>query len=375
MKRTADVVVIGAGIQGLSAAYHLARGGIRDVIVVEKEFIGAGSSGRSASMLSLHRDDEPKIRLSQFSFDRYMAFKEELGTDIAYKPIGYLSVAVESNAGELQHRMQLCQSLDIPAEILSPDEIKALAPLLNTDDLVLGLFDRQAGVIDAHAIMLGYADKARQLGVEIRQGIRAVGIRLESGHVLGVDTASGPIATRCVVNASGADAVEVGRWAGVALPIDNRARSVFVTDVFPLVPDDSPFVIDEDLAWYYRKEGPGVLMGFGQERTDKVSMSINRALLPQVVERAMHRVPVLAEARIAHGWSGLRPLTPDNCPIIGPVDAVEGYIVSCGWGGTGVMHAPAGGQLVAEAICNGRATILDLNPFLLSRFDRWQQDI
>lgn len=369
MRRSADVVVIGAGIQGLSAAYHLARIGVRHVVVLEKEFIGAGSSGRSASMLILHEDNEQKIRLSQYSFERYAAFEEELGADPEYRPIGCLSLAVESCTGDLHHRARLCQSLGVPAEICSPDEIRALVPVVNTADLVIGLFDRQVGVIEAHSIMLGYAHGARRLGVEINQGVRATGIRLEAGRVVGVDTPSGPVATRTVVNAAGADAVEVGRWLGVDLPIDNRARSIFVTDAFQLIPDDTPFVVDEALGWYYRKEGPGVLMGMGREKTTTASMSINWKLLPQVVEVAMHRVPVLAGARIASGWSGIRPLTPDNRPIIGPVDGVEGYINLCGWGGSGVMHSPAGGQLVAEYIHDGAATILDLTPFLLSRFD------
>ncbi len=369
MRHTADVVIIGAGIQGLSAAYHLAKLGIRDVVVVETEFIGAGSSGRSASILDRHHDQESKARLAQYAFERYLTFEEELGIDPEYRPIGYLSLAVESSAESLRHRAQLCEALNIPAEVLMPDEIKTLVPVVNTEDLVIGVFDRWAGVIEAHSIMLAYAENARRLGAEINQGIRATGIELEAEQVIRVNTVSGPVSTHHVVNAAGADAIEVGRWVGIDLPIENRARSIFVTDVFPLIPDDTPFVIDKAAGWYYRKEGPGVLMGMGNEKTNKVSMAINWELLPQVVEFAMHRVPVLAEARVASGWSGIRPLTPDDCPIIGPVNGIEGYVNLCGWGGSGVMLAPAGGQLIAEYIHDGQVTTLDLAPFLLSRFE------
>ena len=161
----------------------------------------------------------------------------------------------------------------------------------------------------------------------------------------------------------------VGRWVGLDMPIDNRRRSIFITQPFPQIPDGTPMVHDDDVAWYYRKEGPGVLIGMGSEEATEVSWSVNWDFLPQMVEYAMHRVPVLAEAEIMRGWSGIRSLTPDGVPIIGPVDGLEGFVNSCGWGGEGVTGAPAGGQLVAEIIHTGKAESLDVASFLLSRFD------
>lgn len=368
MKHTADVVVIGAGIQGLSAAYHLAKIGVTDVVIVEKEFIGAGSSGRSASMIMLQVDTEPKIRLSQYCFERYMIFEEELGTDPEYRPIGYLNLATAPVADALSEQIELRRKLGVRVDALTPEDIKAFVPVVNTDDLVLGAFGPEDGIIEAQSIMLGYKDGMNRLGGKVYQGVRASGIQVEGDHVTGVETTSGLISAPFVVNAAGADAAEVGHWVGIDLPIDNRSRSIFVTDKFPLIPDDTPFVHDAEVEWYYRKEGPGVLMGMGKESGKSVSMSINREFLPQVIEAAIHRVPALAEARIASGWSGFRPLTPDYRAIIGPVDGLDGYINLCGWGGEGVMHAPAGGQLVAEIIHDGQATTFNLAPFLFSRF-------
>ena len=368
MTDSADVVIIGAGIQGLSAAYHTARAGIKNIRVIEKEFIGAGSSGRSASMLLLQEDTEDKIRLSQFSYKRYEAFREELGTDPGFKKIGYLSIVPDKMRTEALDRAQLRQRMGVDTNILSPQEISRLDPIVNVKDIARGFFGPDDGVIDANAIMQGYAAGARRLGVSIEQGRAATGIRKAGDSVAGVETNMGFIETALVVNAAGADAIDVAGWVGITLPIDNRRRSIYITDEFPGIPSDTPMVMDAQWEWYYRKEGPGVLMGMGKEPSRQASLSANWDFLPQVVEFAMHRVPILSEARIIRGWTGIRPLTPDLNPLIGPVDGVRGYINDCGWGGEGVMHAPAGGQMVADCIAGTQHPVLDPAPFRLDRF-------
>lgn len=372
MIRTADVVVIGAGVQGLSAAYHLAKKGVKRILVLEKQFIGAGSSGRSATMFMLQRENEPKIRMSQYSFERYMSFESELGVSPGYKRIGFLSVAVEKKTLDVLKMAKLRQELGVQTEILGPEDIRKLVPVVNTSDIMVGVFGPEDGIIDPHSIMSGYADGARRYGAEICQGqeYEVIGIEVNRDQVTGVHTRSGFVSTKNVVNAAGADAIEVGSWVGIALPIMNRRRNVFVTEPFPSIPDDTPMVEDAEMEWYYRKEGPGVLIGMGKEESSDISMTPNWDFLPKVIEFAIHRVPILENARFDRkkGWSGIRSLTPDLCPIIGPIDTMQGFFNSCGWGGEGIMHAPAGGQLVAECIFDGQTTTLSIAPFLASRF-------
>lgn len=368
MRETADVVVVGAGIQGLSAAYHLNKIGIQNVVVVEMETIGAGSSGRSAAMLTLQRANEPSVRLAQLSYGKYMAFEDELDVDTGYRPVGFLTVCGEALARQTRDGAELRQALGVRTEILSPAGVRDLVPAVNTDDIALGVLGVDDGVIDPHMIMQGYAAAARRMGTEINEGVTAMGIQVAGGSVTGVETTHGPVATPWVVNAAGAQAAEVVRWVGLDIPIENRRRSIFVTQPFPQIPDDTPMVHDDDVEWYYRKEGPGVLMGMGTEEATTVSWSINWDFLPRVVDYALHRVPILAEAEIMRGWSGIRSLTPDGRPVIGLVDGVDGFVNLCGWGGQGVTGAPAGGQLVAEIIHTGRAESLPIEPFLLSRF-------
>lgn len=368
MKHIADVVVIGAGIQGLSAAYHLAKIGVRNVVVVEKAFIGAGSSGRSASMLMLQVWTEWQVRFSQYCFGRFREFEEELGVSPDFRRTGTLSLATEAVAEQERALAEMRRSLGVPLETWTPQKIKTLYPAINTDDLVFGVFGEDDGIIEAQSIMLGYQAGGRRLGVEIYQGTRATGLRLEAGRIAAVETSDGVIAARWVVNAAGADAARVGAWAGLSIPIDNRVRNVYVTDAFPAIPNESPFVWDAAAEWYYRKERPGVLIGAGKRVLPSLPEFVDWRYLNEIIDDIIHRVPALADVGVAHGWAGIRPLSPDHHPILGPVDGVEGFVNSCGWGGEGIMHSPVGGQLVAEFIHDGKTSTFPIERFLLSRF-------
>ena len=373
MKSSADVVVIGAGVQGLSAAYHLAKMGIRDVVVVEKAFIGAGASGRSASMLMLQVWSKWQIRFSQYCFDRFMHFEDEFGISPGYERIGTLTLATEAVSQQEQALTTLRREMGVRAELWSPGDIKRRFPMIRTDDLAFGVFGPEDGSIDAHAIMQGYKQGANRLGVDVLQGVRATGITLSGDRVQAVQTSDGDIATNFVVNAGGVDAAHIGAWIGLEIPIHNRLRNVYVTETLDTIPDDTPFVYDAEAEWYYRKEKPGVLIGMGKREAAEQPMAIDWIFLESVFDAVVHRVPVLAEAGIASGWSGFRPLSPDGRPIIGPVDGIQGYINSCGWGGEGIMHSPIGGQLVAEWIQYAEARTFAAEPFLLSRFNTSEQ--
>ncbi len=367
MRPTADVVIIGGGIQGTSVAYHLAKQGVRNVILVEADIIGSGSSGRSAAMILLQMSREETIRLSQESFKEYLHFQEAFGADIGYKPIGYLNLATDAVADELRRQVDLQRQMGVPVETLTPDEIARLVPSVKTDDIVFGSICWQDGVIDPHSVMQTYAQHARRLGVEIDEKVEATGIALDGNRVSGVQTTAGAISTPLVVNAAGPRAALVASWVRVNLPIKNFKRTIFITDRFDEVPEDTPFVMDLSVEWYFRKEGKGILMGMGTEESTAFEPQLDWEFLDTMIQHALHRAPILANARVMRGWAGLRPLTPDDYPILGPVDGIVGYVNACGWGGHGVMHAPIGGQLVAEWIATGRTT-MNLTPFLAARF-------
>ena len=366
----ADVVIIGAGVIGCSTAYHLARMGITDVVVVEMDQVGSGASGKSASMLSLQFcTDELSARLAKHSYERYMQFEDEISVPIDFKRIGWLSLATQESAEYLLRSAKLLQSLDIRTNILTPEEIKRRYPEINTEDIVLGTWGPDDGSFDPHMIMWGYISKARETGVKLCQGVRATGIRVRKGQVEGVLTDKGFVATEVVVNAGGPWAVEIGKWVDVEIAIINSARSILVTGPFPDIPSTRPFIEDVTAEWYFRPEGPGILMGMGSSPTDKLDVPFDFEIMNEMIDAAVHRVPVLEGASMLTGWTGIRPMTLDDRPILGPVPSVDGFILNCGWGGTGIIQAPMAGQLVAEYINNGRTSTMDIHPFRIGRFE------
>lgn len=368
MRNKADVVVIGGGIQGLSCTFHLAAKGLRNVSLVELDLLGSGSSGRSAAMLMLSMAREETIALSFVAWKEYMAFPDLFGESTHFKQIGYMTVATKAAESHLRAEIETQQKMQVPVELLDPNQIKELVPAVNVQDIAFGSICRTDGVIDPHAVMQAYARGAKERGAEINERVQATGIHVEKGRIVGVETTAGEILTRTVVNATGARAKEVGLWVGLNLPITNFKRHIFVTDEFRAIPPNTPFVMDLEVEWYFRKEGENVLIGMGREESTSFEPQFEPTFQEQVIERASLRAPILLEARIIRGWAGLRALTPDDLPILGYAPGVEGFVNCCGWGGHGVMHAPAGGILTSEIIADGKATSMDVTPFRYERF-------
>jgi glycine/D-amino acid oxidase-like deaminating enzyme len=369
MQSTADVVIIGAGVIGCSTAYHLAQLGITDVAVVEMDQVGSGSSGKSASMLSLqYCEDELAIQMTKYSYARYMQFEGEMGVPIDFKKIGWMSVASEKNVEPLRRNAELLNSHGITTEILEPDEIKRRYPEINTEDLVLGTWGPDDGLIDPHMVMWGYMKKAQEMGATLHQGVKATGIEVHHGKVEGVRTGKGVIWSRTVMNAGGPWAKEIGRWVDVEIPIMNLARTIVVTGPFADIPNNRPFLDDMTLEWYGRPELSGLLMGMGAKPVEEPHIQTDTEMVNEIIDVAVRRIPVLEKASMQTAWTGIRPLTPDGYPIIGPVPSVGGLILNCGWGGRGIIQAPIAGRLVAETICNGYPSTMDIRPLEIERF-------
>lgn len=373
-KHTADVVIVGGGIMGTSAAYHLAQRGCTDVIILEKDLLAQASTGLSAGGIRQQFSHPANIRLSQEAVRLFERFEKELGMDINFRQVGYLFLAQSKETWqEFLADVEVQHQHNVPVEVLTPDEIKHRWPYLAVDDLQGGTFGAEDGYADPYSAAMGFANAARQMGVRIEEQTKVTGIRIEGGRVQGVETTRGPISAPAVVNVAGPWGGKVAKMAGFDLPVQPYRRQVFVTKAFDAIPKPIPMILDIEPAFYFRGEGPGILMGMSdQNEPPSFNTNVDWRFLERVIEAAVRRAPILEEAEIVRGWGGLYAITPDDNPIIGALPGTEGLFCAIGFSGHGFQQAPTVGRILSELILDGQ-THFDLSPFVHDRFDAIQE--
>ena len=368
-KATAEVAIIGGGIMGAATAYHLARRGCTDVVILEKDLLAQASTGLSAGGIRQQFSHPANIRLSQEAVGVFERFEEEFGVDVEFHQVGYLFLAQSEEVWqEFLANVETQRQYSVPVETLSPDEIQRRWPYLNVADLRGGTFCGTDGYADPYMAAMGFVQAARRLGVRIEETTRVTAIRTQDGRTLGVETTSGRIAAPVVVNVAGPWGGQVAQMAGFDLPVKPYRRQVFVTQAFEPIAKPVPMILDIEPAFYFRGEGPGVLMGMSDPgEPSSFHTHVDYRFMEEVIEAAIHRAPLLEDAEILRGWGGLYAITPDDNPIIGPLPGLEGFYCAIGFSGHGFQQAPAVGRILSELILDGQ-TDMDLRPFAHDRF-------
>jgi sarcosine oxidase subunit beta len=370
LQKSADVVVIGAGIVGCSAAYHLAAAGAGRVVLLEREdAVGRGSTGACAGGFRHQFTTEVNVRLSQASVPMITGFEAEHGLPVEVARDGYLFIvrddatwAAFSAAVEDQRRW------GARVETIEPSEAAAMIPGLETGDAVGATFGPDDGIADPGALTQGYATLAGRSGVEIVTGVDAIALGTVSDRITGVDTSLGRIAAPVVVLATGAWTRPLAATAGVDVPIAPVPRTVITTAAFPAVPQRRTLVIDMPSTFYFHREADGVLFGMGGADVETTDTTIDEVYVGErLLPRAVEVFPPLAEAGIRSRWAGLYEMTPDHHPIIGQAP-VPGLWVAAGFSGHGFQHGPVTGLLLAEMILGGHVTSVDVSGLGLDRF-------
>ncbi len=371
LPKTADVVIIGGGVMGVSTAYHLAARGCRNVVLLERaDFLGTEATGKCAGGIRYQFSTEINVRLSQLSLPMLERFESELGQAIDLRWPGYLFlIDNETDLATMKRNIAMQNRLGIASRLLSKEEVAARVPLLNLDGVIAGAWHAHDGLADPNGVVQGYAAGARRAGAQIYTGVTVTSICVQGGQVRGVDTAAGPIATPVVVNTAGPWAVQVAALAGVDLPIEPMRRQIVVTTPLPGVPADFPFVIDFRTALYFHREGQGILTGQANPaEPPSFDQSVDHAWTERHLEWAVERFPLLAQAGLLREWAGLYEVTPDAHPVIDRVAEPAGFYVAAGFSGHGFMHGPITGLLMAELILDGKAHTLNIHQLRFSRF-------
>lgn len=367
----AEVVIVGGGIIGASIAYHLAEKGVRDIVVLDREHLGSGSTSKNAGGIRLQFSSEINVRLSQRSLPRLERFAEEMGVDPEFHQVGYLFlITTESDIVAFERSLALWERLGVPARRLDAAGIRAVFPDVRTDDVRFATFCPKDGYLDPTSLLRGYVARARDRGVRFREQEPVTAIERDGDRVSAVRTAKGAIACGTVVNAAGPWAAQVGRLVGVDIPVSPLRRQIFVTDPVPGLDHDFPLTVEMATSLYFHRESGGVLLGMADPADGPgFDDSLNWDFLPTIVERALDRLPLLERANVKTGWAGFYEDTPDKHPILGRVESVPGFVCAAGFSGHGLMHAPAAGEAIAELLVDGRTT-LDISRLAFDRFLR-----
>jgi glycine/D-amino acid oxidase-like deaminating enzyme len=372
LPKTADIVIIGGGCMGASTAYYLAERDAKNVVLLEREkFLGMGSTGRNAGGVRYQFSTEVNVRLSMFSLDVISHFEELFGISAEYRPIGYLflltspaQVATFKANVELQHR------IGVPwVRYLEPKEIAAIAPLVNLEGVIGGTICPRDGLADPNSVTQGFAKGATQRGAQIETDTTVTAIKTDGGRIAAVVTNRGEIATRTVVNCAGPWAAQVGKMAGLDVPIEPVRRQFFTTDVLPDLPRDHLFTIEFATSLYFHPEGAGLLVGMSNaDEKPGDTYAIDEEFHLKTLERALYRFPMLEHARVAKQMAGLYEVTPDDEPIIAQARALPGFYIAAGFSGHGFQHSPATGKVMSELILDGTAETVDVSMLDLERF-------
>jgi len=372
MQRTADVVVIGGGIMGASTAYHLAKRGCTNVLVVESgEMFGLGSTGLNAGGVRYQFATAVNIELSKLSIGMMERFADEMDQPIGLRRCGYLFMLDDqADLEQFTRNVALQNTHGVPSRVITPSEIAELAPEVELTGIICGTWCPRDGLVDPNGLLQGFVSQARRLGASLVTSTSATSIEISGGRVQRVVTNAGTIDTPAVVIAAGPWSGDVGAMAGVSLPVQPVRRQIAVTAGIPNLRAEFPFVIDFSRALYFHREGGGILTGMSnRDEPPGWNTAVDDEWRLHHLENAMERLPMLADAEIMAEWAGLYEVTPDDQPILGKLPQADGLFVCAGFSGHGLMHGPGAGLLMSEEILDGRAHTIDIDALRWSRFE------
>src|SRR6059058_4782308 len=374
VRSSARAVVIGGGVGGVSILYWLTRLGWSDVVLCERADLTSGSTFHSAGLVGQLRGSLSLTKMMMNSVELYRTLGDEVGLETGWHEVGSLRLgSSQERMEELSRQAGWAKTFGLPLELISADEARRLFPPLSTDGVLGAAYLPTDGYIDPSQLTFALAEGARRRGAELSTNTRVTGIGVERGRVTGVDTDKGSIETEIVVNVGGMFAAELGRLAGVVVPVVPMAHEYLITKPSG-VPLDVPTMRDPSLLVYFRGESGGLVMG-GYERhpapwgLDGIPADFNGRLLEEdwprfeeLMENALVRVPSLADMEVVRLINGPEAFTPDGEFVLGPTE-VRGFWVAAGFCAHGLAGAGGMGKLVAEWIVEGRPGL-----------DAWEMD-
>lgn len=370
MKTKAKYVIIGGGISGMSIAYHLAKKGEKDIVVIEKDYYTAGATGRCGAGIRQQWGTKMNCILAKKSIEFFEKAQEELEYDgnVEFKQEGYLIVGSNKEEDEMfEKNVKLQQSLGIPAKKLTKEEAKEIVPYLNTDIVYSATFCPTDGHLNPFTTTDAFYKAAERLGVTFYKYTTVEDIIVENKKVKAVVTDKGTIETDHVINAAGGWAKQIGDMAGVDIPVYSQNREILVTETVEKM--QGPMVISFSKNIYCQQTPHGAfIMGRGDDRKPGYEMLSTWQFVDEMAKTVTALLPPIGELRVLRQWGGLYNMSPDHQPIISDTPNLKGFYIACGFSGHGFMLAPMTGLLLSEIILGEQPT-LPVDGLSLARFE------
>jgi len=368
----AEIVIIGAGISGVSIAYNLAIKGVKNIVVFDSDYLSSGSTGRCGAGVRQQWGTKMNCLLAKKSVEFFEKAQEVLKypRDIEFKQEGYLIIATNEKEDEqFTANVKLQQSLGIPVKKLTPLEAKQIIPHLNIDKIVSATYCKTDGHLNPFTMTEAYYLAAKRLGVSFYFNEKVLEIVVKDKKIEKVITSKREVETSKVVNAAGGYSKEVGKLVNIEIPVYSENHEILVTE--PIEKIQGPMLISFALNIYCQQVPHGsFIMGRSDPlapHSHNIESSWN--FLDQMAKTVVGILPPIGELRVIRQWGGLYNISPDRQPIIGKTDELEGFYLACGFSGHGFMFAPMTGLLLSEIILNEPSTI-DITELHLDRFKK-----
>jgi sarcosine oxidase subunit beta len=371
----ADIVIIGGGCVGTSIAYHLAKMGSPKVILLEKEHLAWGATGKSSAIVNLGvwNASKPLVKMLTESINVFHNFQSLVGGRCGFNQTAWVGLAGEEQAHRVEKTAKAERALGAKTSLVSISELKELEPRLFTNDLVQVVYEPSSGYADPVDTTNSFARQAERMGAKIFTGVRVTAIKVDGGRVRGVETDKGPVEAAKVVNAANVWAGKLFSGLGITLPIAPSRKQVCL---FKRPPEfGKPHMIIDDFVndLYIKPEGEQTLVGEIEAPgspidPDNYDETVDYDRIPLYSEKLVHRIPGMGAAMSRGGYAGPYDVSPDGHPILGEVPGVRGLYCAVGFSGHGFRFSPATGRLMAEFILHSKTTGIDIMEFRMSRF-------
>jgi len=371
--RTADIVIVGAGVMGASIAFHLAQRKAGRILVLDKEHVGHGGSGRSSALIRMHYSFPAEVQLALVSLRMFERWSELVGETSLFQRTGFVRIVHPNEMERLQRNVEMQGALGVNVRLISRTELRELEPDWQIDEVELAAYEPDSGYGDGAGVANDFLARARDLGVAYSPRTRVTSFRIEGERVIGVETDQGPVNAPIVLAASGPWTRPLFKEAGYDLPIETEYHQVAILKNAPGMRGGGCACIDSVSATYFRPDGSdkflvGDFYGARPVDPDDFPQRASDESLEVLIERACGRIPKLENAEVMRGVTGVYDMTPDCRPLLGEIPSITGLHVCAGFSGMGFKISPAIGLVMSELLLDGAGKTVDIRAFAPNRF-------